>query len=160
MGLLSNASAWPFFNWLDTNLKIPDANYGGYEHWGVLKGRRQPDNAAGGEWCAGANFSMAYAEVWGWSDANCTGIYPYICRTSGGAPRASRCPLPPLAPPLRRSSCAGRLRAQLLWPRLTTTTTTFLAGPPQAGVLLRPHPDPCRRPLPSQCPALTRTTAP
>jgi hypothetical protein len=112
MGLRSNASAWPTFNWLDTSTKAPDANLGGYEHWGVLKGRRQPDNDVGGEWCAGGNYSMTFNEVWGWSDANCTGTYPYICRTAGGCSRppqsvpdgdpAALCltaPLPPCHPP-------------------------------------------------------------
>jgi hypothetical protein len=69
---------------MNLNVKLPDAGFDGYEHWGVAKGRRQPDNAASVEWCAGANYSLVYNEVWGWSDTNCSVAYPYICRADGG----------------------------------------------------------------------------
>ena len=90
LGLRSDASTWPLYTWLNLNVKIPDRNYGGYEHWGISRGRRQPDNAGGAEWCAGANYSLSYSEAWGWSDTNCTTAFPYICRTDG-EPAAAVC---------------------------------------------------------------------
>jgi hypothetical protein len=82
MGL--NTSAWPSFTWLDRS-PAPDYN-STYTHWG-LSPTPEPNNRPNPpELCAGANISQAFstlpnnsAPAWGWSDANCTLSFNFIC---------------------------------------------------------------------------------
>jgi hypothetical protein len=54
---------------------------------------REPDNAAGDEFCVAANASEPLQGVgWGWADASCVLAMPAMCRIMGAflgrAPRA------------------------------------------------------------------------
>jgi hypothetical protein len=86
IGLRSNRTGWPGFEWLQ-RATYPEPNRGNnrytpnkYEHWGSSTRWQEPNNRAGDEWCAVANYTQSYFEAWGWSDASCGGAYPYICR--------------------------------------------------------------------------------
>jgi hypothetical protein len=54
-----------------------------YEHWGRIflpDGGPEPNNRAGNEYCAGANYTERYDGAWAWSDEPCLTKAPYICR--------------------------------------------------------------------------------
>jgi hypothetical protein len=130
MGL--NTSSWPNFTWLDRSL-APDYN-STYTHWG-LSPTPEPNNRPNPpELCAGANISQAFSTLpnnsaWGWSDANCSLSYNFICkilreppRPAGSGPaslsrlcwpcvpsqsphrRSPALPQPPRSPPARSKS--------------------------------------------------------
>ncbi len=53
----------------------------GYVHWGVRLPDFMPQPSKGLP-CAVANATEAYdtPRAWGWSDANCSSLYPFMCR--------------------------------------------------------------------------------
>jgi hypothetical protein len=77
-----------------------------YEHWGRIylpDGGPEPNNRAGNEFCAGANYTERYDGAWAWSDEHCLIKAPFICRLK--RERRERQPL--LLPLLlHASSCA------------------------------------------------------
>ena len=71
------AQSWPNFLWIDrtTNTEVT------YSHWGTLDdGSKEPNNLAPPELCGAANYSLSYADAWGWSDSSCANSFPFICR--------------------------------------------------------------------------------
>jgi hypothetical protein len=58
----------------------PHRFYEGYEHWGGDVQYSEPDNRAGNEFCAVANYSQAYRQAWGWSDTHCNQQFGFMCR--------------------------------------------------------------------------------
>jgi hypothetical protein len=75
------ATTWPSFGWID---KTAGAfNPGVYNNWGNLDGVIEPNNMMGPELCVVANYSQAQRDAWGWSDTNCGGRYPYMCKVVG-----------------------------------------------------------------------------
>ena len=87
LGLRTNITAWPNFDWLLRTYPAPDDFY--YTHWGSSKAAREPNNAAGNEFCAGADATLAYDGAWGWADYSCSGMWPFICRMQGEEGAAS-----------------------------------------------------------------------
>jgi hypothetical protein len=82
LGLRTNASAWPVFDWLDRVFPTPDELE--YTHWGLGRSIQEPDNVGGQELCAGSDATLGYDGAWGWADYNCTALWPFICRLQGG----------------------------------------------------------------------------
>lgn len=82
LGLRTNASAWPVFDWLHRVFPTPDERE--YTHWGVGRGVREPNNIGGQELCAGSDATLGYDGAWGWADFNCSALWPFICRLQGG----------------------------------------------------------------------------
>jgi hypothetical protein len=80
LGLRTNRTSWPDFDWFQRLNPAPDTFH--YEHWGTA-GARQPDNAAGIEFCAAADAAAAFDGAWGWNDYNCTAMLPFACRLDG-----------------------------------------------------------------------------
>ena len=87
IGLRSNKTAWPRFDWMSYAVPPPDAD--NYEHWGVGDLWREPDNRLGGEFCGAANYTEIYTDAWGWADYNCTTPLPFMCRQDGAPPRCN-----------------------------------------------------------------------
>jgi hypothetical protein len=76
IGLSSTANSWPTFTWLSALLPTP--GHGSYSHWPPTV--KQPDNAAGDEYCAAANSTLLHGKAWGWCDTSCDRQLAYICR--------------------------------------------------------------------------------
>lgn len=76
IGLSSTANSWPTFSWLSALLPTPSR--GSYSHWPPTV--RQPDNAAGDEYCVAANSTLLHGKAWGWCDTSCDKQLAYICR--------------------------------------------------------------------------------
>ena len=98
-GLYTSSSTWPSFRWQDAQFPTPNAT--SYRNWGVLQ-VMQPDGntvavaepnryEAPNEYCAGANFTEAKQNAWGWADARCDLNFTAICRVAKKGP----CSLPP-----------------------------------------------------------------
>lgn len=47
---------------------------------------QEPNNRAGDEFCAVANFTESTGSAWGWADASCDLSWPFICVTKGVCP--------------------------------------------------------------------------
>ena len=109
LGLRTNASAWPDFEWLMRTFPMPDGL--AYTHWATRKGGREPNNAVGVEYCAGADATAAYDGAWGWADFNCSATWPFMCRLQGGLHSSSMvaaaCTCSTCIPPLKIGLKAG-----------------------------------------------------
>jgi hypothetical protein len=96
---------WPNFKWLDgypnpSTHQNPTDVYG---HWGTLVfadggTSLEPNNLHMPEFCAVANASMAYDNVWGWADRNCDEKYIFVCKVYPRPPPSPQ-PPPPSPPP-------------------------------------------------------------
>ncbi len=53
-----------------------------YRLWGFtqLPGSQEPNRASGPEECAGANYTLWLLGAWGWSDAPCAMMAPFVCK--------------------------------------------------------------------------------
>ena len=61
----------------------------GYLHWGRFREgnflSQEPNNLTRAEFCGLGNASQAFGNAWGWADANCSMLAPFICEVSGRA---------------------------------------------------------------------------
>jgi hypothetical protein len=74
----NNATSWPSFRWLDNAVPVPVEKVWG--HWA----EGQPDRGTGqGEICALANYTLSYGYTWGWQDAACSTVAPFVCKLAG-----------------------------------------------------------------------------
>ncbi len=78
----------PARSWLDKTLGAATSFY-----WGVIPDVvREPNNAAGDEFCVAANASEPLQGVgWGWADASCVISMPAICRLMGELACSAAC---------------------------------------------------------------------
>ena len=76
IGLVSDQASWPAFSW--RSRLVPSPGPTTYSHWPPTV--REPNNAAGDEFCAVANTTLYHSGAWGWSDASCSLALPFICR--------------------------------------------------------------------------------
>ncbi len=88
LGLVTNDSSWPMFDWLDKSIPAPRST--SYEHWGTMDtgtGKLpEPNNVNLPEFCAVANASQNHGSpaAWGWADTQCKDKFVYICKVNGG----------------------------------------------------------------------------
>ncbi len=79
MGLV--ADQWPKFYWKDLT-PVEGGDILDVGHWGYFMPQniREPNNIYGQEDCVGANLTQAWDGAWGWSDTQCSGKWPALCR--------------------------------------------------------------------------------
>jgi hypothetical protein len=81
LGLISNESAWPAFDWSDPFMAAPGGAEG-FSGWGEA----QPDEQQAGLLCGAAQGALAggLPRMWGWADVRCSEQSYVMCRIMGG----------------------------------------------------------------------------
>lgn len=136
LGLTSNESAWPAFDWSDPFMAAPGGAEG-FSGWG----EGQPDEQQAGL-CGVAQGALTYGlpPVWGWADVRCSEQSYVMCRIMGGWRR----PAPPaeLLLMLAASGTSGTAvlsgtgALQLAWLLACASSWYVVAADPAPGAAL------------------------
>jgi hypothetical protein len=88
VGLNATEDAWPNYRWLDPYVPDPDSKRG-FKNWGTVV---NPDDGSfvqepsdPGQLCGAASWPLQRGSPpsWGWTGADCSKEYVFVCRVQG-----------------------------------------------------------------------------